>query len=475
MDPQVNIASIQFQFRELYRHFHLLDDPALFLWEIVNDYFPSQDLDGQFWWRTTGLSLARMLSKAGYSVDSQSQQLLFYRFCVAPELGVGPDAQGKPQSWESFMTDSHTPVEFSWDWGCANDNPVVRYSIEPIGFNAGTPIDPFNEFAADRMIRGLRSILPNVDLEWFNHFSRTLLTFDHSLVPSYPIFSATRTQLPSWAGFRPGLIKVFLQLLSITRISKDEGFSAGIAWFDSLGHGLSLPVPAQTCTPTAATAHKSHSFLAFDVHSESVTVKAYFIPTLALQASWNPTALFIASIRVLGPRFPSLPILYGYLCTHPIGSSLQPEMLSIDCDSSCERRIKIYFRSRLTSLTSVRNIMTLDGLLLPSEQGLLEVEKLWGLVLGANSLRQDDELDVREHRTAGLLYYFEIREDQKLPVVKLYIPVRHYGGGDMAVQEGLGVYWRGRGQGGWFKRFEEAMEGIQYVFFHIIACMANLI
>lgn len=448
MNPQVNIASIQLQFRELYSHFRLLEDPGLFLWEMVNEYFPFQDPDGQFWWRATGLSLARMLSKAGYSVDSQSQQLLFYRFCVAPELGAGPDAQGKPQCWESFMTDSHTPIEFSWDWGCPKDEPVVRYSIEPISFNAGTPKNPLNDSAADRMIRGLGSIFPNVDLEWFDHFSRTLLTFDHNLVP-LP-FSATATHVR--AGFS-------LQHLSITRISKEEGR----ARFDGLGRGL--PLSVQT-TPTAAPTHKSQSFLAFDVHSDSVTVKAYFIPTLPLQASWNPTVLFITAIQYLGPKFPSLPLLYAYLSTHPIGLSLQPEMLSIDCKSTREGRIKIYFRTRLTSLTSVRSIMTLDDLLMPSDKlelSLREVEQLWSLVLGAKIRHQDDELDVREHRTAGLLYYFEIREDQRLPVVKLYIPVRHYGGGDRAVQEGLGVYLRGRGQGEWFKKFQEAMEGIQYV------------
>ena len=56
------------------------------------------------------------------------------------------------------MTDNHTPVEFSWDWGCANDEPTVRYSIEPIGCNAGTPKDPLNEHAAARMLWGLRSL-----------------------------------------------------------------------------------------------------------------------------------------------------------------------------------------------------------------------------------------------------------------------------------------------------------------------------
>lgn len=453
MDQKANISIILFQLRELYVHLHPLDDLALFLWGLIDDYFPSEDPDGYFWWHATGLSLARMLSKAGYDIEPQIRQLLFYRFYVVPGLGPGPDAHGKPQSWESFMTDSHTPIEFSWDWGCGKDKPTVRYAIEPIGFNAGTSRDPFNEHAADGMIRELRSVFPNVDLEWFRHFSRTLLFFQNVLTPLYHPFAASARPITR-LGFRHALTKAILRPLSITRIKRAAGLSPG---------NLPFPTPASSDTPTSEASHRSHSFLAFDVHSKSVTVKAYFIPTLASQLK---TSLFFASIQALGSSFPCLTILYTYLSDHPTGSTLKPEILSVDCDSSCDKRIKIYLRTNLTSLNSVRSIMTLDGLLISSdanfEQGLLEVEKLWKLVLGVKSLGGDDELDACGHRTGGLLYYFDMREGQKLPAVKLYIPVRHYGSGDEAVQRGLGVYLRERGQGFWFERFEQAMKGISY-------------
>ncbi|KAI1439288.1 aromatic prenyltransferase [Xylaria sp. CBS 124048] len=47
------------------------------------------------------------------------------------------------------MTDDGTPLELSWDWGTKDDQPMIRYSIEP---------------------EHLQRSLGNMRLEWFHHF-----------------------------------------------------------------------------------------------------------------------------------------------------------------------------------------------------------------------------------------------------------------------------------------------------------------
>lgn len=56
------------------------------IWALINNYFPQATTDRQFWWRTTGIPLAILLWKAGYSIDAQCQNLLFYYCCIVPEL-----------------------------------------------------------------------------------------------------------------------------------------------------------------------------------------------------------------------------------------------------------------------------------------------------------------------------------------------------------------------------------------------------
>lgn len=493
MHIHINVESIKFQLLNLCTavQVQLLDDPGLFFWEVISDYFPGEDSDVQFWWHTTGLPLARMLSKASYTIELQIHQLLFYRFYVAPELGVGPNDKGAPSRWKSFMTDNHTPVEFSWDWGRGKDEPTIRYSIEPISFGAGTSSDPFNEYATDRVVQSLQKLFPNVDLAWFYHFSEKLLAFDKPNRFKNP----NQGFLKSWGkDYRLPLrdyamVKAIRQIaIALNHIiwkgSKTDAVPATTR-FSRPGHRKTTQNRSQLHHQPSMTklTDNSRSFLAFDIYPGSVVVKAYFMPTsLAFRTAQNPLDLLTNSISTLVPSvpntFPAFPLLHTYITKHPIGSTLKLEILSVDCVSPSENRIKIYLRTHLTSFSSVRNIMTLGNLQSSSDhtlkRGLDELEKLWKLVLGTDNLRSDDELQSLVHRTAGVLYYFEIRAGQEFPVAKVYIPVRHYGKSDLATLEGLGRYLRGRGQGPWFERFKEMINSVWYVaMFLFIPCVDN--
>lgn len=56
----------------------------------------------------------------------------------------------------------------------------------------------------------------------------------------------------------------------------------------------------------------------------------------------------------------------------------------------------------------------------------------------------DQELPQVEHRTAGILYYFEVKANEALPVPKVYIPARHYVQNDFLALERLQLFMQHR-------------------------------
>ncbi len=130
--------------------------------------------DSNWWWEVVGGHLEVLLSAADYSDLDQLKALSFFYRWVTPRLGPKPIS---PEAiWKSFMTDDHSPIEYSWKWGFGDSAPEVRYSIEPIDHRAGEALDPLNKNATSDFLAQLcRSGQIGVDLEWFVHFKHALL------------------------------------------------------------------------------------------------------------------------------------------------------------------------------------------------------------------------------------------------------------------------------------------------------------
>lgn len=371
---------------------------------LVDHYFQANP-DFQFWWKKTGIPFAVLLEKAGYSINAQCQHLLFFCCYVVPELGAAADAQGLPKHWKSFMTDHFSPIELSWEWGCGVESPRVRFSIEPIGPHAGTPADPLNRYATARLSRQYQRLLPDCDLRLFDHFSKELLSYSHS---------------QNEIGEKP----------------------------DHQGHG-------------------SRTFIAIDFCEDGAMLKSYFLPTFKAaelgQSTWDTIAHAIQDLPEYSPSvFSGLSMLQNFLMT-PQGSRLEAEIFAIDCVAPTKSRLKIYMRSPSTSFDSVRDVMTLGGVLDDSnlDDGLKELQRLWTLVLSqGQEFSTAEHLQQKDHRTAGILYYFDIKQGKAFPGVKVYIPVRHYGQNDLAIAEGLSVYLKSRGQGPLACKYIEALKSI---------------
>lgn len=303
------------------------------------------------------------------------------------------------------MTDSSTPIEMSWDWGCDGQKPAIRYSVEPIGRDAGTAADPLNEFAASRLIDQFRRIFSETDLMWYDHFSKELAVFDST---------------------------------------------------SDTGNGNET-----------TEAHQSRIFVAFDLREDDVMLKAYFFPTFkATQTGQSNLTVTIDAIVNLPhcPSFPAFAVLENYIRTLDSGSHLGVEILGIDCEAPAKSRLKIYARSPATNFKSVRATMTLGARIDEPglDQGFQELRQIWKLVLGKGKEFCDiDNLECIDHRTARMLYYFEFKSGQALPTSKVYLPVRHYGQNDLAIVLGLKTYLESRGQGSLACQYIEALRSIR--------------
>ncbi|KAL8642188.1 MAG: hypothetical protein Q9228_001091 [Teloschistes exilis] len=365
---------------------------------LLEAHYQLQDHHVQLWWQATGTILANFLHGAGYDETAQLRHALFYLYFIAPELGSfhGPTRKG-PQ-WRSFMTDDHTPIELSWEWKSRGELSEVRYSIEPIGLGSGTATDPHNEYAAPRLLNRLQYICPHLDLTLYNHFARELL--------------------PVSSDQRPCIIRS-------RRLTKEAK------------------------TP------RSRTFLAFDLSQlDEVTVKAYFLPgaRAAKEGSSNLSMIAQALRRMPwdgAEKFTSLEMVLEYTRSTAIGAQLECDIAGIDCVAAQKARVKVYVRSRSTSFDSIRSIMTLGGSIedIDLENGLNKLSELWQLLFGQDqSLDGSMELPTIEHRTAGLLYYFDISPQTSRPVPKVYLPIRHYGTNDHDIAKRLAEFMSNNGQ-----------------------------
>ena len=373
--------------------------------DILTTFSKPLNEDDCFWWEIVGRILATMMQQAAYPTQAQYEGLDFFYHHIVPALGPRPCPKGGPPGWRSFMTDDHTPIELSWSWATGEQKPIVRFSIEPIEKGARTAMTCSKIPLIRRLLERTRPVCRSLDLTWFEHLA-------HRLTLQSPSNCATVHKM------KPSNIE-----------------------------------------------HHSQYFAAFDLETSGTIFKAYFLPGLRASrdgiTTWDLVHSAVCDIAMReAPMQRALDMLASFIQSHSKLYQLWIEIVGIDC-LPCElSRLKIYVRSRATSFNSIRQIMTLGGKLNHTGivAGLNRLKTLWQLVLGlAPGISDDDELNVVQHRTAGMLYYFEFRPQADTPIPKLYIPVRHYARNDLQIAQGLMNYF-GNGHGkGYVQMLQETL------------------
>ncbi|KAI1746009.1 aromatic prenyltransferase [Xylaria scruposa] len=297
------------------------------------------------------------------------------------------------------MTDDGTPLELSWDWGTKDGPPTIRYSIEPIGLQAGSSVDPGNLIAGPAFQEELDRSLVDMRLEWFQHFRK--------------FFDVRNDE----AGFIQDAADHNTSIFYAFDLSPTE-VTAKVYFF-----------------PKMRAQSKGQSNL--EVLSQAIQTAPYTTKD-NLQA-WDMFCDFSSDLS---------------------SRAIEYEMLAIDLIDPFESRLKIYFRSRKTTFDSVFDIMTVGGRIRNPKlyQGLEDLRLLWNALfdIDANTGSQES-LPAVGHRTAGILYNVEFRLGEPYPVAKIYLPVRHYASSDAAIIRGLNRYFQHHQRGKYMPNYVEAM------------------
>jgi DMATS type aromatic prenyltransferase len=340
------------------------------------------DDDSVFWWKKTSPILENLMQWADYDHSLQSKYMRFYGECITPLLGRRLGDPRVSREWSSFMTDDTTPLEFSCSWISTQKKPIVRFSMEPTGKLAGSSDDLFNLQILSQSIEVLRPWLSQLDLQWFDRLSNELVV-------------------------RPEHIKE---------------------------------------RANALVDHSSQIFFAFDLREQGLALKAYFLPVLkSAETNLSRWALIRRAVTNLAgsPSMNnSITTFAKYMETRSKRLQLEAEIVGIDCVSPSASRIKIYVRSRMTAFEDVEDILTLGGSLsfFKTERSSVLLEKLWQDLFNPRSKLPQSSLEKTEHRTGGMLYYFEFHNGSDQPVPKVYLPVRHYAQNDLQIAKGLEEY-----------------------------------
>ncbi|KAL4908837.1 hypothetical protein BDW74DRAFT_165568 [Aspergillus multicolor] len=342
-----------------------------------------------FWWQETGPLMGKLLAKANYPLYAQYKYLLLYHTHILPLLGPQPRFDDPTQArspnnatWRCFLTDDFTPVEPSWNVNGDSAQSTIRLGVEPVGPDAGSTTDPFNQSAVTKFMHSINAMEVGADLTLFEHFRRDFFVGADS-------YAALKAKLPSGE-------------------------------------------------------HMTQSFLAFDLDAARVTTKAYFFPILAaLNAGQSTTKIVSDSILRLALKSPvwgvqaiaALSVMEAWIASY--GGAAKAEIVSADCMGEAKARIKIYVRISHTSLGKVKEAYCLGGRLTDenTSEGLKLLDDLWRTIFGVAD--ENVELPRNSHRTAGTIFNFELRPGQWFPEPKVYLPVRHYCDNDVQIASRL--------------------------------------
>jgi DMATS type aromatic prenyltransferase len=353
-------------------------------------------VDAESWWNIISPPMLSLMQSAGYSQEEQDKHAQFVKLQLVSFLGPRPEACSTPR-FDSFCNDDFSPVELSWNFHAGKS--TARIGLEPIGRLAGTSVDPFNALETARLMSRLLTSQKPVDGTLWRHFSEDLAVGPEEAVSV------------------------------VARMKPNEHMTVNTISFDLSGE----PIP-----------------------------KVYFYPIAkALSSGVHAGELVSDSIERLEINVtPALNVIRAFVhdSKAEYGNILRMECLSFDAVDPHQSRIKVYLRTPQTSLRRLQEIYTLGGRLKGPEIDacLVNLRCFWSDVLGVDD--QDEELTLSTHRTAGIIFNFELRHDDPLPKPKVYIPTRHYGGTDLAIAQGLSRFFHGLG---WHQRADSYVDDVQ--------------
>jgi DMATS type aromatic prenyltransferase len=278
--------------------------------------FAFQNPAEQAWWDKTAALLSKILQSAQYSVENQYLYMMLYRTVLIPRLGL------HPHTWDSFITYSGVPVEFSINLQ-EHDPPTARIGWEPVSHKSGSPADPINQATITEAIATMSELnLKGFNSQYLNHM----------------IESLTATSEES--------AEVGRDQLYLLRMKNQVSF------------GL-------------------------DLKGGEVSVKCYLYPALKSHLTGKTFKdLVNHAVHSLGQvSYPALDTVHEYL--ESAGLYNQYSFIGIDCTAVAKSRLKVYNTIQDVIWSKLQEIWTLGGRFKSHatiQRGLEFAQKFWRLV-----------------------------------------------------------------------------------------------
>jgi DMATS type aromatic prenyltransferase len=131
------------------------------------------DQDVLFWRQLILKQLNTLLSASpSYTSEQTQKHLDNVDKCVLQAGALGPRPTSAMASWKSYVTDDHSPLEYSLS--IKKSACTVRFTFEPLSAVSGTPKDPVNHLAPSQWLHQYKSEHDN--LCWYHILSDHLIS-----------------------------------------------------------------------------------------------------------------------------------------------------------------------------------------------------------------------------------------------------------------------------------------------------------
>jgi DMATS type aromatic prenyltransferase len=141
---------------------------------VANSQFPSSvagvdvsklDDDALYWWRTSGLDLARMMEEAGFPDKTKNQFLTFYSTVICPLLKGKPEPGSMPTAvgWDG------NPFEYSWEFKGSTKKSSVRFVLDLSEVRPPNKDCPMSMDTVEEVLKVLKDKSPLYDDHWVRY------------------------------------------------------------------------------------------------------------------------------------------------------------------------------------------------------------------------------------------------------------------------------------------------------------------
>lgn len=120
------------------------------------------DDDALYWWRTSGLDLARMMEEASFPDKTKDQFLTFYSSVICPLLKGRPQPGSMPTAvgWDG------NPFEYSWEFKGSTKKSSVRFVLDLSEVRPPNKNCPMSVDTVEEVLKVLKDKSPLYDDHW---------------------------------------------------------------------------------------------------------------------------------------------------------------------------------------------------------------------------------------------------------------------------------------------------------------------